>query len=180
MTTMQDVIYTQRQPSPAWVHALFVAMILGLLAAVAVPRLRPRATGPGGTPVALTGPAVGLVVVVLMWVLIPGTRTTVTREQVLVHFGRWPNPVRIAVADIQSCRPVTYRPLWQFGGWGIRRSWNGVWAYTARGNRGLLLYLSGERRVLLGSDDPARLASALAQVGIRVLPKSADLEAPPA
>ncbi len=63
---------------------------------------------------------------------------------------------------------VTYRPIRQFGGWGIRGGrfqgeFTGV--YSLRGNRGLLLSLTKEtrfsffraRRLLLGSQEPEKL-----------------------
>ena len=67
---------------------------------------------------------------------------------------------------------VTYRPIRQFGGWGIRGGrfqgeFTGV--YSMRGNRGLFLSLTKEtrfsffraRRLLLGSQEPEKLQQAI-------------------
>jgi hypothetical protein len=68
---------------------------------------------------------------------------------------------RIPYASILRCEPCTYRPIRDFGGWGIR--WGGPrnWAYTIRGNRGVRLHLEGGQRLLVGSQTPDDLARAI-------------------
>ncbi|MDT8341325.1 MAG: hypothetical protein RQ751_07410 [Longimicrobiales bacterium] len=65
---------------------------------------------------------------------------------------------RIPLEEIRSMEPVTYRPLRDFGGWGLRGG-RQKRAWTARGNRALALTLRDGRQVYLGSDDPERLAA---------------------
>src|SRR5262249_5098829 len=67
---------------------------------------------------------------------------------------------RIPLEAIRSAEVVTYRPLRDYGGWGIRYGWNGT-AYTAQGNRGVQLVLANGRRVLIGSQTPEALHEAL-------------------
>ena len=94
-------------------------------------------------------------------------------EAVTVRFGYlgWPAQ-RVLLSRIERARIVSYRPIRQFGGWGIRV---GVFegektsVYSVRGTRGVLLELtevqriSGARtrRFLLGSDDPEGLVAAI-------------------
>lgn len=69
---------------------------------------------------------------------------------------------RFAFEDIASCEARTYRPLREYGGWGIR--WGpGGWAYNVSGNRGAQLVLRSGKRVLLGSQRADELAAAIAQ-----------------
>ncbi len=57
----------------------------------------------------------------------------------------------------------TYRPIRDFGGWGIRWSWLGKgWAYSISGNRGVQLEFASGRRLLIGSQRPEELALAIA------------------
>lgn len=69
---------------------------------------------------------------------------------------------RIPLSDVTSCEPRTYRPILEYGGWGVRYSPFGRgWAYNVSGNRGVHLVLSNGRRVLVGSRRPEALADAI-------------------
>ena len=57
----------------------------------------------------------------------------------------------------------TYRPIIEYGGWGIRFGLKGK-AYNVSGNEGLQLELKNGRSVLFGTMEPDRLALALAQI----------------
>lgn len=70
--------------------------------------------------------------------------------------------VPIALEKIVSAEAVTYRPLRDYGGWGIRVGSKGL-AYTVSGNRGVLLKMREGRDVLIGSNEPERFALALQQ-----------------
>jgi hypothetical protein len=74
---------------------------------------------------------------------------------------------RIPLATIASCEPRTYRPLVEYGGWGIRYSLSGKgWAYNVSGNRGVQLVLTDGSRILVGSRRPSDLADALNRPGV--------------
>lgn len=63
--------------------------------------------------------------------------------------------------DIILAEPLTYRPLGDFGGWGIR-GWGGRVAYNVYGNQGVELTLVDGRRILIGSQHAVELAAAVA------------------
>ena len=67
---------------------------------------------------------------------------------------------RIGLSDIVSAQAVTYNPLGEYGGWGIR-GYKGDQCLNARGNEGVRLLLSGDDKLLVGSARPDELASAL-------------------
>jgi hypothetical protein len=69
-------------------------------------------------------------------------------------------PRYISYSDIAEFRAVTYRPIMEYGGWGIKKGRNGL-AYNVSGNRGLLLTLSNGRTFLVGSQQPERLRAAV-------------------
>jgi hypothetical protein len=62
---------------------------------------------------------------------------------------------RLAKYEVQ-----TYRPTKDYGGWGIRYG-RGSKAYNVSGNRGVMLELSDGQRLLVGSQKPEDLASAI-------------------
>jgi hypothetical protein len=65
---------------------------------------------------------------------------------------------RIPLAAVRSVKAVTFDPVAEFGGYGIR-SGRGATAYIASGNRAVELLLEGGRKVLIGSQDPELLAA---------------------
>jgi hypothetical protein len=66
----------------------------------------------------------------------------------------------IAFDDIRSCVARTYRPIWEYGGWGIRFGPSGT-AYNVSGNRGVQLTLRNGKRILIGSQRADELAAAI-------------------
>lgn len=61
---------------------------------------------------------------------------------------------------IQTYEARTYRPLREYGGWGIRYGAKGK-AYNVNGNRGVQLVLISGRQILIGSQKPEELVMAI-------------------
>ncbi len=84
----------------------------------------------------------------------------VREDELIIRY--WPiHKRRISLSEITSCEARTYRPIREYGGWGIRYSWSNGMAYNARGNRGAQLVLSNGKRVLIGSQRSEELAQAI-------------------
>ena len=64
---------------------------------------------------------------------------------------------------ITKCEVVAYRPLRDYGGYGIRYSAQGK-AYNVSGKRGVRLHLDEGKPVLIGSQKPDQLASAIRSI----------------
>ena len=62
--------------------------------------------------------------------------------------------------DIASAEDVQYRPIRDYGGWGIRFGRNGM-AYNMSGDRGVVLKLKNGKRILIGSQRSAELAATI-------------------
>jgi len=80
---------------------------------------------------------------------------------------------RIPLEEIERAEAVSYRPLRDYGGWGIRRGFDG-WCYNVSGNRGVRVELVGGEKLLLGSQKAEELARAIAErkslLGVRRSP----------
>jgi len=115
---------------------------------------RPAPDAVVGTLFVLFGLAFPVVVLVARLVV------EVRAEDLLV--GLVPFARRIVPLErIRSAEAVTYRPVREYGGWGVRWLPGRWWAWTARGNRGVRLVLDGGEQLLLGSDDPEALTAAI-------------------
>jgi hypothetical protein len=67
----------------------------------------------------------------------------------------------ILLDDIQNYEVREYSPIREYGGWGVRFSPKHGTAYNVSGNRGVQLVLKSGKHVLIGSQEPERLANAL-------------------
>ena len=89
-------------------------------------------------------------------------KTSVTDRDLTVTFGAI-LPLyrkRIALPKIAAAKTVTYSPVAEYGGWGIR-GWGENIALNAHGNQGVRLTLQNGSRVLVGSQRPDALTQAL-------------------
>lgn len=68
----------------------------------------------------------------------------------------------IPYSEIMTATAITYHPLREFGGWGIRAwfGWRRI-AYSVSGSRGVELSLNNGRAIVLGTQQPEQLASAI-------------------
>ena len=86
---------------------------------------------------------------------------TEVRDDVLEIRFRWLFVRRaIPLAEIRHFEAKTYRPIRDYGGWGVRRGAGGM-AYNVSGNRGLELRLADGKSLLLGSQRPEEFVLAL-------------------
>jgi hypothetical protein len=69
----------------------------------------------------------------------------------------------IPLAEVVRWEARTYRPLLEYGGWGIRYTLGKGWAYNVRGNRGVQLELTNGQRILIGSQRAEELAGAIGE-----------------
>ena len=106
---------------------------------------------------------VGIVFGVVLPLLFYGMNlTTEVREDGLYYrlFPFHRSFQRIGSSDIRRGQSVSYRPVKDYGGWGIRYGTAGK-AYNVSGNRGVQLELRDGRRILMGSQKPEDLAAAV-------------------
>ena len=88
--------------------------------------------------------------------------TEVTPSELRVWFGWIPTYRRaVSIASIQRVEVVRYRPLREYGGWGIRVRRNGDRILTARGNLAVRLEMTDGTALLLGSQRPEPLARSI-------------------
>ncbi len=73
---------------------------------------------------------------------------------------------RYAFSSIGRFEACTYRPIREYGGWGIRYGRKGK-AYNVSGNRGLQLEFTDGKRLLIGSQQPEVLARAMQEASGR-------------
>ncbi|MDE2973275.1 MAG: hypothetical protein OXU64_00955 [Gemmatimonadota bacterium] len=155
--------YRERTWAPAWVWVAISGACLLATGSSLHATFGRAAAGGAEEEAALSalGPALGGGVLLLFATVISLFAclcVEVRSSHLFVSFG----PVRlvhrrIRYDDIEAVRPVVYRPIREFGGWGIRRRGRTT-AWTIRGNRAVAVTLRSGRKVYVGSRFPQRLA----------------------
>jgi hypothetical protein len=100
-------------------------------------------------------------VLIALWLYRIRLVTEVRSDGLVLHFQwlwrrRW-----IPFTDIAGYSVVTYNPIRDYGGWGIRYGVAGDKAYNVSGDRGVRLEFTDGGRLLVGSQRPEELARAL-------------------
>jgi Protein of unknown function (DUF3093) len=151
MGTDRAASFRETQRFPLWIFLIPLAIEVVVAALIATKdwRLVPLVLAPG------------VLVVGVWWLLRLETRV----DENGLYVRLYPLPGRtIRLEEIVQAGVRTYRPLMDYGGWGVRWSPGEGKAYNARGNRGVQLVLQGESRVLIGSQRPEELLAALKQI----------------
>jgi hypothetical protein len=89
--------------------------------------------------------------------------TIITEEGIYVQL--FPFHLRhrfISWERIRKCSVRSYKPLMEYGGWGLRYGLGG-WAYNVAGNIGLQIEYDSNKRLLIGTQKPKELVVALEQ-----------------
>lgn len=140
--------YTEKQQFPDWLRygvLIFVAVFTFLLTksnTVHQPLMTILLA-------ALLAPAI-----IFFWTL----ETEIDNQHIYIKIS----PIiskKISFNDVQTWEIRTYRPILEYGGWGIRFGRKGT-AYNVKGNQGLQLTLNSGKRILIGTqrqDDLKRI-----------------------
>jgi hypothetical protein len=120
---------------------------------------------PWGHPAMTNGGLLFLTVLLLLVYLRLITVRLVTdlgpRELAVGLRGLWKSR-HIPLSQIRSAKAVTYDPVSEYGGYGIRSSARGA-AYIANGDRGVEIELTDGRKLLVGSQRAEELAGKIRQ-----------------
>jgi hypothetical protein len=110
----------------------------------------------------LLGVAVGTGLLLFLAVFLLHMTTEVTPTDVRVWFGWAPFYRRVvALHEVRRVEPTTFRPIGDYGFWGIRSGRDGERALIARGNRGVRLELADGSLLVIGSQRADELALAI-------------------
>jgi len=151
-----------------WGKLIFISVYVGILLPFMILAKKPE------TPPTVILSFIAMIAIWIFIFLLLGKMTvTVNEKELMIQFGflGWIRK-HIPLAVINSAKAVTYRPLREFGGWGIRcGTFEGerTACYSMYGQKGVLLGLKKEikiclivtRKLLIGSQHSRQLASTL-------------------
>lgn len=156
MDKENDLIFREVQRFSLWCYLLLVC-VMGFSAVITL-----CAVPPEQSIVRCLG--IGLPILFLVLFLTLKLETKVCSDGLYVRF--FPIHIRFKnfrAEDLMEYYAREYKPLLEYGGWGIRFGKNGK-AYNARGNKGVQLVLKNGKRLLIGSQRPDELAEAISSI----------------
>jgi hypothetical protein len=90
---------------------------------------------------------------------------TVQPEAVSLRFAPYHRTVRrYPISSIESAVAVQYRPIADFGGWGLRRNRGGDVIYNVKGDRAVVLTFKDGKKLFIGSQRPDELAAEISKL----------------
>lgn len=104
----------------------------------------------------------GALAAFVVWIHLIRLVTEVRDDTLIVRYVcLWPVR-RIPLTDISSARDITYSPILDYGGWGVRWGWDGSMIFNVSGDRGVELLLKNGKRIVVGSQRSSELAQVIA------------------
>lgn len=132
--------------NPFWVSLLAVIVPLVLIASAALTWSQTPWVAP-----------LQVLIAIVLFMLYGGFRTSVTPQEITVRFGiPGIKVLRLNTAEIAGVELVSFAPIGDFGGYGIRMN-REMTAYYLRGSRGVKLTTFKGKKYLIGSDRPEEL-----------------------
>jgi hypothetical protein len=166
MNHSETVIYKEVQKFRQWWFIVLVLLVIIPCWYGAIQQLifkNPFGDNPASDPV-MFGIWIVFGILFPVFLLSLKMETTIKTDGIYVMFFPFHRkPQRFPYSSIQSYLSVTYRPIRDYGGWGIRWGRDGK-AYNVSGNRGLQLEFVDGKRLLIGSQKPEELEKAIRNI----------------
>lgn len=164
------MVYFREEQRFSWfwmIPLMIPAVILGYGVYRQVWQRRPFGDYPIGNTLLWSVFLVSLVVAV--WFPQIKLITEVRGDVLSIRFtSLWPERL-IVWTDVRRLETITYKPIKDFGGYGVRWATGRGMVFNARGNRGVRMELASGERIVLGSQRPKELHEAIAaRAGLKV------------
>lgn len=158
---MNTTIFTETQHFEFY-HVLIISAVAAL-AFFCVIKFKNKAGKPSNgiltKAVLYTLAALPIPIAVLFWVM--ALHTNINDRGIAVKFSPFHKEWRIYEwQDIKSCKVKRYRPVHDYGGWGMRGK-----AYNVSGDMGLFIRFNNGSHFLIGTQKPEELEKALIKAG---------------
>jgi hypothetical protein len=146
-----ESFYEEQRFAQRWIQIVLVVLWIGLAAAAIVGMATKKA---GPIPAILS-----LVPITVLILYFKSLKLQVRIDTDSVNYRFLPIQLKyrtIKRSDIEKMDVITFDPMEDYGGWGIRFSNKGK-AYTAKGNHGLHIQLLTGKNTLIGTSKPEEL-----------------------
>jgi hypothetical protein len=163
---MEEILFIERQRfRQLWIWALLLAVnglfVFGIYHQIG--QGKPFGNHPASDNKLIIG-FVGILLVSILF-LVCKLETIIKTDAVYVRFFPFHIAYRKYSWDkIDKAFVRTYKPIGEYGGWGLRKGFMGN-ALNVSGNKGLQLIFTSNNGLLIGTNKPAELENALREAG---------------
>jgi len=166
---MEDIIFREEQKFALWLRWL-VYLSMGLGAVVSVFALKKDLSGQSSLEVweivLAVVAGIGVPIAITAMFLLLKLETLVRPDGLYVRY--FPFHIhfkRFGPEDLSEYHARRYKPIREYGGWGIKCSLRNGKAYNVSGNWGVQLVLSNGKKLLIGSQKADELEAAIRSIG---------------
>ena len=168
MIAETEIIYREEQRFALWLRWLIAgSMALAVPFSIFALIKIPTEQGPTDIPQILTIIIAGIFVPIAVAVLFGMLKleTEVRPDGLYVRFFPFHiNYKRFGTEDLSEYYARRYKPVLEYGGWGIRYSLRKGKAYNVSGNKGVQLVFRNGKRLLIGSQRAEELEEAIRSI----------------
>jgi len=165
---MENIIFHEEQKFGSWLLWL-IYLSMGLSAVITVFALitasRQNDTQSGWEIILAVAAGIGVPIAIMILFLLLKLETEVKPDGIYIRF--FPFHIRFkrfAREDLSEYYARQYKPLWEYGGWGIRFSLRYGKAYNVSGNQGVQLVFKSGKKLLIGTQKPEELEAAIRSI----------------
>lgn len=160
--TADIVFYEQQRIKSIWVWLLLISMNILFVSALVAKFFFDISVGATSVDVAELIIVTSLSFVLTLIFCLLRLQTIITADAVYVRLF----PVhftyrRLPWTDINKCFVRSYKPIAEYGGWGIRYGFTGK-AYNIYGNKGIQVIFNDNRKLLIGTQKSQEAEAAIA------------------
>jgi hypothetical protein len=146
-----ESFYEEQRFTQRWIQIVLAVLWVGLTTA-AIVATATKKTGP--IPAILS---IAPITALILYFRILKLQVRIDTDSINYRFSPMHLKYRtIKRSDIEKMDVITYDPMQDYGGWGIRFGSKGK-AYTAKGNHGLYIQLFTGKNILIGTSKPEEL-----------------------
>ena len=167
MDEQSDIIFYEEQKFSKWIYWLICIMIVISVVVIVVAVKEESAKGNPPDTGEFVWLIIGIVIPIIIAALFAFLKleTQVRTDGLYIRF--FPvhiNFRRFAPEDLSEAYARQYKPLWEYGGWGIRYSLRYGRAYNTSGNEGVQLVFNNGKKLLIGSQNAQELEQAIQSI----------------
>lgn len=109
-------------------------------------------------------PIIGSALLILILFEVSKVQYTINKSGITYRFFPFKRKYKnIEWSEVKALSVVKYRPIREYGGWGLRKSFNNGTAYNPQGNIGLKIHLKDDKQLLLATLSPEETYNAAKQ-----------------
>jgi hypothetical protein len=164
------MIYTEKQKFNQpwiWIGLIITALLMIILFGIGINKQLIHGQTFGNHPMSDTGLIVTFILVwilfMLIFLLIGLARLTTVIDRTGIRYQFFPFQLsfqKISWDAIDSYQVITYNPVHEYGGWGVRSKKNAT-AFNVSGDKGLQMKLKNGKTLLIGTQNATELVSFL-------------------